>query len=282
MNYGNIIGTVQILIGRTGETLTFSSDQYDISGDIQRSSVANLNSGNITVDNIFPATFSRLWKARIGANSGQIILRVEIGREGLGFFKVCEKDIIESSMTKSEQTYKAKFLAVAGMNALSQNYTINTKNANLQQIMEDFSSVTTIPIGKIQTTDIKNVDFVTLPQTGTQTLKQIERAFPNANVYVDGNKIYAIDKNSWINKNKGLKIGTNQLRLPPTLEANRIKCDIHLDPRFEINDIVEIDSKVSPYLNGQYKVVNVIHNFSITRTGNSTGSTKIELLYFPF
>lgn len=282
MNYGNIIGAVQILIGRTGEILTFASDNYDISGNIQRSSLANLNSGSITVDNIPPATFSRLWKTRIGANNGQIILRVEIGREGLGLFKVCEKDIIESSMTKNEQTYKATFLAVASMNALAQNYTMNSKNANLQQIMEDFSSETKIPIGRVQTSDTKNVDFVTFPQTGTKTLKEIERSFPNANVYIDGNKIYAIDKKSWINTNKGLKITTNQLRLPPTLEANRIKCDIHLDPRFEINDIAQIESTVSPYLNGQYKVVNVIHNFSITRTGNSTGSTKIELLYFPF
>lgn len=282
MNYGNIIGMIQILIGRTGEILTFSSENYDISGNIQRSNLANLNSGSITINNISPATFSRLWKARIGANNGQIILRAEVGREGLGLFKVCEKDIIESSMTKNEQTYQATFLAIAGMNALAGNYIMNSKNANLQQIIEDFSLETKIPIGRLQTTESKNVDFVTFPQTGTKTLKEIERAFPSANVYVDNNKIYAIDKKSWINTSKGLKITTNQLRSAPTLEANRIKCDIHFDPRFEINDIAQIKSIVSPYLNGQYKVVNVIHNFSITRTGNSSGSTKIEMLYFPF
>lgn len=277
--YGNITYRLKLLF-ENGTFIEYNSKNLDCSGSVYRSMMVACNSANVDIINVPKEDRQKLFVPTIFYNRKIIIMQLYLGREGLGEYLVCEKDIYKGETSKRGQNFTTSLQALAGINALAGTYSINLQNVSFREVIKGLAETTGLPVGEVQTKDNGKYNFCHSGKTGVQLLREWQQSFENIDIYVDNNKINAVEKAYYVPINKVWYIN-EQLKASPQLVDNKIRIQMQLDPRINLNDVVSLTSKTNSSLNGDYRVQVCTHNFTCARFGKSTGETVAELLYIP-
>lgn len=281
--YGNIVYSA-ILTLEDGSKFEYNSNNLDCTFSIERSTLLAGSSAQIVIDNIKRDDYTRFYSPRIlfGKNI-RGIMEFSLGREGLGIYQVFKKDVYEITTKKEGQTTQTTFFCMAGQFALSSVQTFSTQQATLKSILQVFAQNNNIEIGMFAFNDERVIDFHLPASSGMQILSTLRRLYPRINIYIDNNKLYAInffDKVAPENPRDGIVITPEQLISSPTsVEGTKIRIAIHLDPRVEVGQALSLTSNIVPQWNGSYSIATVKHIGNVSRTQSSNGRTEIDLLY---
>lgn len=281
--YGNIVYSA-ILTLEDGTQFEYNSNNLDCTFAIERSILPAGSSAQIVINNIKRDDYTRFYSPRIlfGKNI-RGIMEFSLGREGLGMYQVFKKDTYEITTKQEGQTTQTTFFCMAGQFALSTVQTFSTKQATLKSILQVFAQNNNIEIGMLSFTDERVIDFHLPASTGMQILSTLRRLYPRINIYIDNNKLYAInffDKVAPTDERDGVVITPEQLISSPiSVEGTRIRIVIHLDPRIEVGQALSLTSNIVPQWNGSYSIASVKHIGNVSYMQSSNGRTEIDLLY---
>jgi hypothetical protein len=281
--YSNIIYSATVTL-EDGSRFEYNSDNLDCTFSIERSIVLAGSNAQIVIDNIKRDDFTRFYSPRIlYGKTIRGVMEFSLGREGQELYQVFKKDIYEITTKQDGQTTQTTFFCMAGQFALSNVQTFSTQQATLKSILQVFAQNNNLEIGSLAFDDEMAVDFHLPASSGMQLLSTLRRLYPNINIYIDNNKLYAInffDKVEPKNSNEGIVITPEQLISNPTsVEGTKIRIAIHLDPRVEVGQALSLTSNIVPQWNGSYSIATVKHIGNVSRIQSSNGRTEIDLLY---
>ena len=281
MQYGNITYSARLTF-EDGSDYEYNSNNLDCDFAIVRSVVPEGSNANITIHNIKKEDWQQFNSPQTTFNKNKRArIRFSIGRENLGEYLVMEKDVYTIITSKQGQTFYTQFYCKAGQFALQSVKPFSKTQTTLTELLKQFAKERDLKIGKINISDNTVFDFYKQPMTGIQTLTSIRKANPSVKIWIDNNKLFAIqnfEKVENINANS-LEITSAQLQSIPVLDGTNIKIKISLDPRIEINEIIKLESSLLPNYNGNYKVLTVKHVGNYSYQNSSNGVTEIDLLY---
>lgn len=279
--YGNIVYSATLTFA-DGSQFEYNSSNLDCSFSIERTTVLAGSSAQIVIDNIKRDDYTRFYSPNItfGKNL-QGVMEFSLGREGGELSKVLKKDIFTIETKQEEQTTKTTFFCMAGQFALTKLQTFSTQQATLKSILEVFAKNNNLEIGNLAFDNQRVVDFHLPSSTGMQLLATLRRLYPRINIYIDNNKLYAIDFSvANANYNNGVVITPEQLISSPSpVEGNKIRIEVHLDPTIEVGQALTLQSNIVPQWDGNYSIATVRHNGNVSRMQSSNGKTVIDLLY---
>ena len=279
--YGNITYSATVTL-EDGSEFKYNSENLDCTFAIEKSIVLAGSSAQIVISNIKNDDYTRFYSPRIlFGKSVRGVMEFSIGREGMGEYQVFKKDIFEVTTQKEGQTTQTTFFCMSGQFALSSVKTFSTQNATLESILKMFAENNNLQIGLLAIDDLQTVDFHLPPSTGLQLLAILRRLYPNINIYIDNNKLYAINFSIAQEPQEiNLAITPEQIISPPTpIDGIKIRTVVHLDPRIEVGQAIKLTSNIVPQWNGSYSIASVKHTGNVSRIGSSDGRTEIHLLY---
>lgn len=278
--YNNLIYSA-ILTLEDGSSFEYNSSNLDCTFSIFRSTTLAGSSAQIVIDNIKQDDYTRFYSPQILFGKRiRSVMQFSLGREGLGTYQVFKKDVFEILTTKEEQTSKTSFSCQAGQLALESVKPFSTQASTLKNILQVFAKNNNLEIGKLLFQDTQVLDFHLPPSTGMQMLSALRRLFPHINIYIDNNKLYAIDFSLNTMDAEGIVITPEQLISSPTpVDGTKIRIKIHLDPRVEVGQALSLESEIVPQWKGAYTIASIKHIGNISYQGASNGFTEIDLLY---
>jgi len=278
MYYKNIQYNVNILLPN-GTILTIDDSMLDCSGSVVRNGAQVTNHGTITIKNLNREHRNELFVTSVYVKQRpNIIVQLFVGRDGLGKYLMFEKDVFQASTVREGTDYLTTIECISGVSALSKTFNVNIKNMQLKDVIKNLSETMGIGIGTLDTNNTELFNVGQANKTGHEIIRDLKRQIPNVDFFVDDNKLHVCDKGK-ASTIKAWTVTGNQLKAVPQLTENLVRLKMHLDPRINIGDTVDVKSQIMQSLNAPYIVQSVSHTFEYSMFGRSTGTTTVDCLY---
>lgn len=111
-----------------------------------------------------------------------------------------------------------------------------------------------------------------------KTYQILEDRYPNQ-VFINGETINILDNNQYIKTKEIKKItSASGLLSTPKKQNNIMSIEMLFDPSINLGELIEVDSEVNKYFNGQYKIIGYTHTGTIGGLkSNATTSLQLSL-----
>lgn len=244
---------------------------------VERSIYAGVNSMDIDIFNLAPKTRNLIFQdtyLAVGQNYKQIIL--EAGYQGMGMSTIFIGNIFNA------YSFRRNTDVITHIHALDGGLDTQTANTNVtlaagttikdvvNRISSDFPHLTN------GTQNIRDYTFqrpVVLDGNSFQLIKK----YTDGQVFIDREEINIMSPVDVIegfvpviDENSGL-LGTPERR-NASLSINMI-----FEPRILIGQVIEVNSRIAPQFDGQYKVIGLRHQGMISDTQAGQCTTNLEL-----
>lgn len=95
--------------------------------------------------------------------------------------------------------------------------------------------------------------------------------------YIDNQKIYVIQENDAIEGYVPILTDDTGLLGVPERQGSTISVNCMFEPRIIVGQIIQLNSRLAPLFDGQYKVIGVEHSGTISDTSQSQATTRLDL-----
>ncbi len=239
---------------------------------IKRNTMSSLNYMSLDIYNLGPALRDRIFQDRYVVRDRTITMEGGYGSLSLMFKGI----IFEANSSRDGTNVITRIEAKDGSFDASTTKTFQTIEGgkSLKDVMQFLSGqFPTLERGAIGNYDEVFKRPVTLNGNTYDLLKK----YSNNEVHIDNNKIFILKNNEVIDGEvPAINIDSGLLE-SPRRDDGFLNITTLFEPRITIDQIVDLESKIMPIYNGQYKVQGLLHQGIISEAVNGACRSTFDL-----
>ena len=252
---------------------------YTMTFSISRSTLAQANTGRFTILNLAEDTRRKIYKDKYKTN---VYKGIEL-RAGYGDTKetlplIFKGNIMQAYSQRNGVNYETEISAYdGGFSYVNSNTSRSfaegtTEKQIVETLLKDLPNITPGKIGAY-------VDK--LPKGNTMQGSTIEllQNVTKSNFFIDNEKAYCLKENECYKGNLQKITSDTGLLGSPLREETLLTFTIMFEPRLQIGQYIQLESSTEKLFNGEYKVIGVEHQGTISDAQSGKCTTKVTLYY---
>lgn len=239
---------------------------------INRSIFAEINGATIDLYNLSLETYRQLFYDYFNTSKRTVILEAGYDVNNMSVIFIGDMWSCYTSRVGTETVTHME--CIVGYKSLFPNSDHTLANASRNQVLRYAANDMLMDIKIYSGEDTKFNRPVTIYGNAYKTIQQ----YSDNNAFIDNNTIYILqDQDAFeglvpvINDESGL-LGV------PEHEDAILKIHIIFEPRLVIGQIVNIQSRIAPMFDGQYKIYGIRHEGTISDAESGIATTTLEML----
>ena len=270
----NYILSIQTAGGWLDITMPFT-----LSFMIIRNTLAQANTGRFTILNLSEDTRRKIYKDKYKTDVYKgIELRAGYGDRKETLPLIFKGNIMQAYSQRNGVNFETQIEAYdagfAYVNAnTSRSFSAGTSDKQiLETLIKDLPHIS---VGKIGTFTDKLPKGNTMQGTTVELIKNISKS----NFFIDNEKAYCLQENECFAGNIRLITSDTGLLGSPLREESLLTFSIIFEPRLQIGQYIQLQSTTEKLFNGEYKVIGVEHQGTISDAQSGRCITKVSLYY---
>lgn len=239
---------------------------------VNRTLFADVNAADIDIYNLAPRTYNQLFYDYFNVNRRTVVL--EAGYDGMEMSVIFIGDMWSCYTSREGSDIITRIHAIVGLKSLQVQSDATLANISRNQVLRyaahDMAMTINIYSGKDE-------QFSRPVSLSGNSFAQIQK-YTNGSAYIDNNEIYVLDTFDAIEGEVPLINDQSGLLGVPEHEDALLRVKMIFEPRMLIGQIIEIQSRISPMFNGQYKIYGIKHEGTISESVCGTAMTTLEML----
>lgn len=269
----------KILVETIDKEVLEIASPLTIQFDVERTTSSSINQMNLRVYNLSEKIRNILYKDKFlilddatKKNYRQIILQA--GYKELS--TIFKGNILEAYSYRQGADIITYFNCQDGGYAASNSYSSITIDKSesyedaFNRLVDNLVGIKKGKIGEIQGSPKRGMVF------NGNTFTLLQESFDNK-VYIDLEKINLLNDNETIKGDVLLINSETGLLGTPIRQNTYLTVDIIFEPRIVVGQLIEINSKVNPFYNGQFKVDGIKHSGTISDAVGGDCKTSLQL-----
>ncbi len=262
--YGFPLNTITTIDSReTPFTLEFS---------VNRTLFADVNSLDASIYNLAPDTYNLLFFDYFNMKGRTVVL--EAGYETTGLSTIFIGDMWSCFTSREGTETITKMHCFVGLRTMQLHTDVTLAGASRDRVLAKVAKDMNLGLNIYSGKDHKFNRSVSLSGNPMQIAQQ----YSNESAYIDNGKLIILDDLDAIKGEVPLINDESGLLGVPKHEDAVLKVDIIFEPRFIVGQIIEINSRIHPMFNGQYKVYGIKHEGVISGAEAGKATTTLEML----
>ena len=239
---------------------------------INRSLFEDVNSMSVEIYNLKPATYNQLFFDFFNVERRTVIL--EAGYKGQVLSTIFIGDVWSCYTERQGCNIITKLEALVGIKSFSKVIDKTLKGVTRNEILRQAASDMAMNIEIYSGEDIKFNRSVSLCGNAMGIIQK----YCGHNAFVDENKIKVLEDGDAIKGDVVLINDESGLLGVPKHEDAILTVDMIFEPRIVIGQIIEIQSRIMPQFDGQFKVYGIKHEGIISSAVSGQAITTLEML----
>lgn len=239
---------------------------------VNRSLFAEANTLDIELFNLSPNTYKELFFDYFNRKFRKVALMA--GYQSTGLNLIFYGDMWSCYTSREGTETITKIHCIVGLDSMQQQSDITLAGASrymvLSRVAQDMGLDLKIYSGE-------NTKF-NRPQAITGNSMAIAQKYSGNNAFIDGKDLLVLDNVDAIKGEVPLINDQSGLLGVPKHEDAILSVDIIFEPRIVIGQIIEVNSRIHPMFNGQYKVYGIRHEGVISGAESGKVVTTLEML----
>lgn len=258
------------------EEVLVITNPITIKFNIERKVFAGANTLNISIYNLGKETRDLIFKDAYDTNiENRRSIILEAGYDAQNLSTIFLGTVMSAYTMREGSNIVTKVYALDGALETQTAYTHQTfMDSTLPSLINNLaSSISGLSVGAINVQDEK----FTRPIVLSGNTYNIIQKYTDGQAFVDLGKIYVMGNEDviegyvpMINAKSGL-LGT------PERRNTNLSVKMIFEPRIIVGQVIQIDSIVDPRFDGQYKVIGLSHQGTISDSSNSNCITELQL-----
>lgn len=248
------------------------SNPLTIRFSVNRTLFADINAMDIDIYNLAPRTYNQLFYDYFNVNRRTVIL--EAGYDGMEMSAIFIGDVWSCYTSRDGSDIITHMHAIVGLKSLSVQTDATLANVSRNQVLRYIANDMAMTINIYSGDDEKFTRPVSL---SGNSFGQIQK-YTNGSAYIDNNEINVLTTFDAIQGDVVLINDQSGLLGVPEHEDALLRVKMIFEPRIVIGQIIDVQSRISPMFNGQYKVYGIKHEGTISDTVAGTATTTLEML----
>lgn len=241
---------------------------------ISRQTYSGANSMNLSIYNLGEKNQKVIFHDTYDTEHIRTII-LEAGYDTTGMSLIFIGSMVSAYTTKQGSNIVTKIYALDGalqtQTAMTSQTFLNYKLKDLITIMA--RSIPGLDIGKINVQEEKMSKSVVL---WGNTYDLIQK-YTDGRAFIDLQKIYVLGDYDVLEGNVPLITSNNGLLGVPERRNASLNVSLIFEPRIIVGQVVQIESKIAPQFDGQYKVTGLTHQAIISDSSLSMATTTLDL-----
>lgn len=247
-------------------------DPITIRFAVNRTLFADVNAMDIDIYNLAPQTYNQLFFDYFNIKHRTVIL--EAGYEGMEMSILFIGDVWNCYTSRQGSDVITRMHAIVGLKSIPKMSDVTLENISRNQVLSQAANDMALDISIYSGEDTKFTRPVTLEGNSFAIIKK----YSGDNATIDNNRIIVLDTYDAIEGEVPLINDESGLLGVPEHEDALLRVRIIFEPRIIIGQIIEIQSRIAPMFNGQYKVWGIKHEGIISKTVSGEATTTLEML----
>lgn len=253
-------------------SITIITNPITIKFSVNRSLFSEVNVMDAEIYNLAPKTYNQLFFDYFNLKTRRVTL--EAGYSETGLSTIFIGDMWSCYTHREGATIITKMHCIMGLKSMQQHTDVTlagiTRDKVLAKVASDMSLELAIYSGE-------DKEF-TRPITLMDNSMKIAQQYSDGNAHIDNGKLMILENADAIKGEVPLINDQSGLLGVPRHEDALLSVDIILEPRMLVGQIVEINSRIHPMFNGQYKVFGIKHEGTISESESGIATTTLEML----
>lgn len=258
--------------GNPTEGAIIIEGKFTINFSINRTLFADVNAMDIDIYNLAPDTYNKLFFDYFNPKYRTVIL--EAGYQGMEMSVIFVGNVWNCYTSRQGSDVITKMHAITGLKDLSPQSDATLSNISRNQIIQHAANDMGLNVKIYSGEDIK----FSRPVTMTGNSFAIIQKYCGGNAHIDNNEIMVLDTYDAIEGEVPLINDESGLLGVPEHEDALLRVKMIFEPRIIIGQIIEIQSRIAPMFNGQYKVYGIKHEGTISESVAGEATTTLEML----
>lgn len=239
---------------------------------INRTLFADVNAMDIDIYNLSPDTYNKLFFDYFNPKHRTVIL--EAGYEGMEMSVIFIGDVWNCYTSREGADIITRIHAIVGLKTLDAQSMLTLEGASRNQVLRAAAHDMAMDI-KIYSGEDKKFNRPIVLNGNSYAIIQ---KYSDGEGFIDMNQISILDTYDAIEGEVPLINDQSGLMGVPEHEDALLRVKIIFEPRIIIGQIIEIQSRIAPMFNGQYKVYGIKHEGVISETESGEVITTLEML----
>lgn len=258
--------------GRATNSAVVITNPFTINFSVNRTIFADVNTLDIDIYNLAPDTYNRLFFDYFNVNHRTITL--EAGYAGMEMSVIFIGDVWSCYTSRVNSDTITKIHAIVGLKSLQQTSDVTLKDISRNEVLAHAANDMGLQLEIYSGEDTKFNRPVTLSGNSLAIIKK----YSDNSAFIDNNVIKVLDTFDAIEGYIPLINDESGLLGVPEHEDALLRVNMIFEPRIIIGQIIEIQSRIAPMFNGQYKVFGIKHAGTISDSIAGEATTTLEML----
>lgn len=239
---------------------------------VNRTLFAEVNTLDAEIYNLKPDTYNQLFFDYFNCEYRTVVL--EGGYETTGLSTIFVGDMWTCYTHREGANVITKMHCIVGLKTLAAQTDVTLNGVSRDKVLAQVSKDMNLDLEIYSGADTK----FTRPVTLRGNSMAIAQQYSGDSAFIDNRKLIILDDNDCIKGYVPLINDESGLLGVPQHENALLSVDIIFEPRIIVGQIIEINSRIHPMFNGQYKVYGIKHEGVISGAESGRATTTLEML----
>ena len=239
---------------------------------VKRNLFAEVNTLDLSLYNLAPKTYNLLFFDYFNGLARTVIL--EAGYETTGLSTIFIGDMWNCFTHRDGANVITKMHCFVGLRTMQLHTDVTLAGASRDRVLAKLADDMHYDLSIYSGKDEKFTRSVSLSGNPMKLAQQ----YSNENAYIDNGKLIILENQDAIKGEVPLINDKSGLLGVPQHENALLSIDIIFEPRIVVGQIIEVNSRIHPMFNGQYKVFGIKHEGVISGAEAGRAVTTLEML----
>lgn len=258
--------------GNPIQKITTITNPITIEFSVNRTLFADVNSLDLSLYNLAPDTYNLLFFDYFNMKGRTVTL--EAGYETTGLSTIFIGDVWSCFTSREGSETITKMRCFVGLRTMQLHTDVTLAGASRDRVLAKVAQDMNLGINIYSGKDQK----FSRPVVLSDNPMRIAQQYSNESAYIDNGNLIILNDVDAIKGEVPLVNDESGLLGVPRHEDAVLRIDMIFEPRFVIGQIIEINSRIHPMFNGQYKVYGIKHEGVISGAEAGRVITTLEML----
>lgn len=262
-------------------------DPFTLKFTLNRSIFAEVNQGDFEIYNLAPDTYNRLFfdyysfnrqidnaETEVGNPWKNRLVILEAGYYGMEMDTIFVGDMWSCYTERRGSNIITKIHAIIGLRAINENSDLSLRDVTRNEVLQKLSTDMGLKL-EIYSGDNDKISRAVVINGNSYANMQ---KYSNSTAFIDNEKVKILDLNDATEGDVPLINDESGLLGVPKRENGLLTVEMIFEPRIVVGQVIEIQSRIAPMFNGQYKVYGLKHSGTISGAVAGDVTTEIQLL----
>lgn len=245
---------------------------FTLEFSVKRNLFADVNTLDASIYNLAPDTYNALFFDYFNMKGRTVIL--EAGYETTGLSTIFIGDMWSCYTHRESANTITQMHCIVGLRTMQLHTDVTLAGTSRDRVLAKVASDMNLGLNIYSGKDQK----FNRPVSLSDNPMKIAQQYSGESAYIDNGKLIILDDIDAIKGEVPLINDESGLLGVPKHEDAILSVDIIFEPRMVIGQIIEINSRIHPMFNGQYKVFGIKHEGVISGAEAGRATTTLEML----